>query len=310
MPNQAVMNRGNFSLFCVTGARKAYVLAKTKATKHYEQLVEVINSSKRYEEELIWGGLDVMPTKSEGTQMQELYAVTPSKRTYTPVGYGAFVRITHEMDKDDQYAQVRKINELLGRSGNLAVELAVAKLINNANATTYNTCRDGLALASAAHVTYGDVGVDSNLGTVDISFTGIETAKIAIELVEDEYGYPLFSPEDLKQFRLITHPNNQFICQEILKTEKMPYSNENTINSIRENGSGFHIDWATNPFLSDTAAFTLIATQVPAFPIVFVWREKPLYDYDTDFLTKDLLFSEYQRFIPDIRDWRGLFFST
>ena len=164
------------------------------------------------------------------------------------------------------------------------------------------TFGDGVELISNAHVT--DDGTQSNILAVaaDLSETAIEDLAIQISNVKDSAGLQIA----IKPTSLIIPTAEMFNAERILGSVLQNDTANNAINALRSM-SIIPEGWKENNYLTDTDAWFL-RTNVPK-GMCWFQREEIDFSEDNDFDTDNMKYKGYERYVPGVGDFRGIFGS-
>lgn len=265
----------------------------------YPELFEMETSDKAYEEEVEISGFSVLRQKDQGTAATYDTELQGSITRYTHVPYAGGYIVTYEELRDDLYEVVSKRRaSALAFAGRQTEELIGASVFNNAFDTAY-AIGDGAAMISASHPTLA--GNQSNLLTTaaDLSETAIEDLCIQIMQAKDYRGNKIaLTPQCLA-----IPPAYWFDANRILGSVLQNDTANNAINVLKAQNmfpKGIVIN---HYFLSSTNWF--IRTNAPN-GLKFYWRDKPMFDTDNEFDTKNAKAMLYERFSAGCTDWRQI----
>ena len=101
---------------------------------------------------------------------------------------------------------------------------------------------------------------------------------------------------------LVVSPTYQWVAKEIIGSEKVPYSADNTPNATQQI---MGLSYMVSHYISDEDMWILLAPPAE-HDLRFFWRKRPALDNSDDFNTKDALFSVDCRFTMGFTDWRGV----
>lgn len=267
--------------------------------RKFEQMFDIKNSEKNYEEDVEVPGFGLAPVKPQGqaTTYDQTQQQTVSR--YQHVAYALGFIVTFEEMEDNLY-------EKKGFNGTKALSRSLRHTVENVAANIYNrgfdtafAGGDGKPLFSASHPTPS--GNQSNLLTAaDLSEAALEDAVIQIMNAVDARNLKIsLMPESL---HIATA--NLFEAERILKSILTPGTGNNAINALRSTGM-FPKGAMVNPYLSDADAYFIRTDQDDS--MTFFWRNEPTFAQDGDFDTSNLKYKGYQRFSAGWSDWRGAF---
>ncbi len=268
--------------------------------QEYPELFDIETSDKAYEEDVEISGFGVLREKDQGQALNYDTEVQGSITRYTHVAYAGGYIVTFEELRDNLYEVVSKRRAaMLAFAGRQTEEIIAANVFNQAFNSSY-PIGDGAAMISASHPTL--VGNQSNLLTTsaDLSELAIEDLSIQIMQASDYRGNKI----SLIPQCLAIATANWFDSNRILHSILQNDTANNAINVIKATGM-FPKGIVTNHyFLSATAWF--IRTNAP-YGLRFMWRDKPMFDTDNEFDTKNAKAAQYMRFSCGCTDFRQIF---
>lgn len=268
----------------------------------YPELFDVVTSDKAYEEEAEISGFSVLREKDQGQAVTFDTEVQGSITRYTHIAYGGGYIVTYEELRDDLYEVVSKRRaRMLAFAGRQTEEIIAANVFNQAFNASY-PIGDGQSFIATTHPSM--VGSQSNeLATsADLSEVSIEDLGVQIMEAVDFRGNKIA----LVPQCLVISPSQWFDAQRIVNSILQNNTGNNAINVINASGM-FKKGIVTNHyFLSGTSWF--IRTNCPN-GAQFMWRDKPMFDTDNDFDTKNAKASLYMRFSAGVTDWRSYYGS-
>ncbi len=268
--------------------------------QEYPELFDIETSDKAYEEDVEISGFGVLREKDQGQALNYDTEVQGAVTRYTHVAYAGGYIVTFEELRDNLYEVVSKRRAaMLAFAGRQTEEIVGANVFNQAFNTAY-PIGDGAAMVSALHPTL--TGNQSNLlnTSADLSETAIEDLAIQIMQATDYRGNKI----SLVPQCLAISPVAWFDANRIIHSILQNDTSSNAINVIKATGM-FPKGIVTNHyFLSATAWF--IRTNAP-YGLRFMWRDKPMFDTDNEFDTKNAKAAQYMRFSCGCTDWRQIF---
>ncbi len=268
----------------------------------YPDLYDVVTSDKAYEEEVEISGFGVLREKGQGEAFTYDSEVQGAVTRYTHIAYAGGYIVTFEELRDNLYEVVSKRRAMmLAFAGRQTEEIVAANQFNQAF-NGNQPIGDGAAFIANNHPTM--VGNQSNLlsTSADLSEVAIEDLGIQIMEAVDYRGNKIA----LIPHCLVISPSQWFDANRIVHSILQNDTANNAINVIRASGM-FKKGIVTNHyFLSGTNWF--IRTDAPA-GAQFMWRDKPMFDTDNEFDTKNAKASLYMRFSTNVSDWRSYYGS-
>ena len=274
-------------------------------TKEYEDLYEIRDSDKAYEQGVQVTPFGLAPIKNQGASITYDGEVQGVVNTYQHIAYALGYMVTFEEMRDNLYKEVaNRRAEGNAFSMNQTVENVAAFLYNNAFSTTYFTTGDGAALCSTAHVNATGGTYSNALATpADLSESSLEDLTIQIMQATNDTGLLI----NIMPKSLHVAVNEWYNANRIMESVLQSNTANNNINVLK----------ATNVFpegIKMNHYFTsahpwFIRTNCPN-GMTFFWRDKPMFDQDNDFATKNALAASYMRLSVGCTDPRGIYGSN
>mgnify|MGYP000843999143 FL=1 len=272
--------------------------------KEYPDLYDEDDSEMAYEEDVQITGFGLAPVKPQGQSVSYDSEVQGPVTRYTHIAYALGYIVTYEELRDNLYETVSmrraKANAF---SINQTLENVAAFLYNNAFSTTYFTTGDGVALISTAHTnTTGGTYSNELSPSADLSEAALEDICIQIMGVQSDRGLLIsIMPESLHIPR-----QEWFNANRILKSVLQSDTANNNINVLKATNA-FPKGIKMNHFFTN-ASYWFVRTNCPNGMTMF-WRDRPQFDQDNDFDTKNAKAATYMRFSVGATDPRGIFGS-
>ena len=272
--------------------------------KEYPDLYDQEDSGMAYEEDVQITGFGLAPVKPQGQALEYDSEVQGPVTRYTHIAYALGYIVTFEELRDNLYETVSmrraKANAF---SINQTIENVSAFLYNNAFVTTYFTTGDGVALISTAHVnTTGGTYSNELSPAADLSEAALEDLCIQIMGVQNDRGLLIsIMPESLHIPR-----QEWFNANRILKSVLQSDTANNNINVLKATNA-FPKGIKLNHFFTAASPW-FVRTNCPNGMTMF-WRDRPAFDQDNDFDTKNAKAATYMRFSVGATDPRGIFAS-
>lgn len=269
----------------------------------YPMLFDVETSDKAYEEDVEISGFGVLREKDQGAALTYDSEVQGAVTRYTHIAYAGGYIVTYEELKDDLYEVVSKRRAtMLAFAGRQTEEIIAANVFNQAFNASY-PIGDGASFIDTVHPTL--VGNQSNeLSTsADLSETAIEDLGIQIMQALDYRGNKI----SLVPQALVIPPALWYDANRIVHSILQNDTANNAINVINASGMFTKGIVVNHYFLSASAWF--IRTNAP-YGARFMWRDKPTFDTDNEFDSKNAKAAQYMRFSCGVTDWRSYFGSS
>jgi len=272
--------------------------------KEYEDLYDTETSKKAYEQDVQVTGFGLAPVKGQGAPIQYDGEEQGYVSTYTHVAYALGYIVTYEEMQDNLYKEVAtrraKANAF---SINQTVETVAALIYNDAFTGSYFLGADGVSLINASHPQVSG-GTFSNLLTVaaDLSEVALENLNIQIMNMTMDKGLKIAAMAE----SLHVSTADWYNANRILKSVLQNNTANNAINVLKATNA-FPKGIKMNHYFTDTDAWFL-RTNIPNGMQMF-WRNKPEFNQDNDFDTKNAKAATYMRFSIGNTDPRGIFGS-
>jgi len=268
--------------------------------QEYPEFFDVETSDKAYEEDVEISGFGILREKDQGQAANYDTEIQGAVTRYTHVAYAGGYIVTFEELRDNLYEVVSKRRSaMLAFAGRQTEEIVGAGVYNQAFNSAY-PIGDGQAMISATHPTM--TGSQSNLLTTsaDLSEIAIEDLAIQVMQATDYRGNKIA----LVPQSLLIPPPAWFDANRILNSVLQNDTSNNAVNVIKASGmfpKGIKVN---HYFTSSTAWF--MRTNAP-FGLRFLWRDRPMFDTDNEFDTKNAKALQYMRFSCGCTDWRQIF---
>lgn len=268
------------------------------------ELFKKVTSTKSYEEYVQSVGLGLAKVKAEGAPIT---FDSPSQGFVTRgvnQAYGLGIIVTYEELKDNLYKElterrVRRLRRAFAETKNINA----VNVYNNAFNSAYQG-GDGFSLLNTAHPNASG-GTYANMTAVSssLSQTSLQDMLILMMQSKNDRGYI----EPLQARNLIVHPNNFFVADTILGSDKQVGTNNNDINPINVRKllpEGF----ISVPYLSATGPWFVRTNAEDGM----IYQEREALDTweDNDADTRNFKVGAYERYTMLWVNPRGLFGSN
>lgn len=293
--------RGGWAEFLAPGLNYRTFTALRERPEEYSRYVQVLGSTKAYEDTFSTTGFGPMAKKTElgPTMLDEPIKLGGVRFIHESFALGFLD--SEEMREDDQYGIANSLAGMLGRSSRITTELYGHDVLNNGFSAVKYVGRDGKALFATDHPLRGTGGTAANMPTVpiDVSDAALEAGIVNFDNMVDDRGITVE-----KQARiLLVHPNDRMLAKRILNSAGTP-GVINESNPLYDEG----LRIMTSHWLTDTDAWFLLPEPGES-PIIFYWRKRP----DTKTWDDDNADGTYhkikQRHSTGFDDWRGIYGS-
>jgi len=267
----------------------------------YPDLYTQDDSDKAYEQLVGLTGFGLAPIKPEGQPGTYDSEVQGGITTAVHIAYGLGYQVTYEEIRDNLYPEVAtrraKANAF---SMNQTIENVSAFLYNNAFVSTYFATWDGRPLVDTAHVNATGGTFSNALNPAsDLSEASLEDLTIQIMKTTNDRGLKI----SIMPTSLHVPVDEWYNANRILKSVLQSNTANNNIKVLKATNAlpgGIKMN---HYFTSSKAWF--IRTNCPEGMMMF-WRDRPSFDKDNDFPTKNELALAYMRFSVNCGDARGI----
>jgi hypothetical protein len=266
----------------------------------YIDLFEVMDSNMAYEEDVQITGFGLAPVKPEGSPIAYDSEVQGPITRYVHVAYALGYIVTHEELKDNLYEQVSmrraKANAF---SINQTIENISAGFYNRAFNAAFSLA-DGQPLCSAVHpFTTGGSFSNTLSPAADLSEASLEDICIQIMGFQTDRGLLVnFMPQSLHVSRQEWYNANR-IMKSVLQNDTA----NNAVNALKATNS-FPGGIKMNHYFTAPHAWFVRTNAMNG--LQFFWRERPTFDQDNDFDTKNAKAATYMRFSLGCTDPRAI----
>ena len=286
--------------FLWPGLKAIWSTSYKQYPKECLEIFDTVKSDKQYEEYTGYVGLGLARVKAEGSPIHYDKWNQGFTHRVNNVAFGLGYIITREALRDNQYHKIAAARaKALGRSMAQTQEIVGANVLNRAFNNSY-TFADGKELCATDHVTKAGITFKNELTTAaDLSEASIEQAINDIAELVDERGLKIA----VRGRKLIVHTDNQWEVRRILNSQLQNDTANNATNALRD----ADLKWTQNHYLTDSDAW-FIKTDVED-GMIYQNRDPAEFENDTDFNSKNLVFSGYQRYAFSAADVRGIFGS-
>jgi len=239
-----------------------------EALIEYPEYVDEISVSDYYERRARKAGLRGMEEIADGAEIPLTDPVMGGTKDWTQVRYGLGFKITAGWKKFNKINHMKDCTKNLGMVMREEKDIEINRLANSATATTYSTGFDGLALASNSHTILGTSGnTFDNYGDAALGVSALQSAYVYFRTLIDDQGRTMVASPD----KLMVNPQLEFTGMELLGSEKVPYTGDNTANVIRQKG----ISLSVNSRLTASTIWALLAKKDRRYDLFVFTSQKP-----------------------------------
>ena len=271
----------------------------------YTDLYDILDSDKAYEQDVQITGFGLAPIKGQGAPVSYDSETQGMITTYQHIAYALGYIVTYEELRDNLYEEVStrraKSNAF---SVTQTLENVAAFLYNNAFSTTYFTTGDAAALVSTAHVnTTGGTFSNALSPAADLSEASLEDLSVQIMGTQNDRGLLI----NIMPTSLHIPRQEWYNANRILKSVLQSSTANNNINVLKATNA-FPGGIKLNHYFTAPHAW-FVRTNCP-HGMQFFWRDRPAFDQDNDFDTKNAKAATYMRMSVGCTDPRGIFGSN
>jgi hypothetical protein len=299
----SLMSTGSFQRELQAGVNSFAGIEFNRYAPEYSRMIEVFQSKKNYEEDVVRNTTGLMPIKAEGGQISYDSVKEIGIARYVHVNYALGGTITQEAIDDNLYgSEMERLGKALGRSKALTKEKNVAAMFDAAYGTTVYTMWDNVAIFSASHE-LGKGGTFSNMLSTpaQLSQAALEDADIAISGFVDSAGNPIMAMGEL----LVVPKSQKYVAERILGSYLQSNTANNAINALQSLNT-FKEGYMINHFLANTQNW-FIKTNVDNGGKFF--QRSEYMGADNDFGTSNYRHKVSDRYSYGVTDPRGYFGS-
>lgn len=271
----------------------------------YTDLYDVLDSGQAYEEDTQITGFGLAPAKAEGAPISYDSELQGPTQRYTHIAYALGYKVTFEELRDNLYEIVsRRRVQANAFSINQTVENIAAALYNDAFTGAVFLSADGQTLISTAHVnTTGGTYSNALSPAADLAELSLEDMAIQIMQATNDRGLRI----SLMMQSLHVAPNEWFNANRILKSVLQSDTANNNINVLKATNAlpkGIKM----NHYFTAPRAWFVRTNAMNGMQLF--WRDRPMFDQDNDFDTKNAKASTYMRVSVGNTDPRALYASN
>ncbi len=294
------LERSNFAALLTPVHRKVFFDSYNKKKKQYTEIFKVDDMHAKEESFPHLGAFGKWDENTEGNDFNQADIAAGDVATFTARRFDKAYEVTWELVQDDLYNVMRGF----GRGG------SASKLGGGLQATEESQAADvilkgfsengydSVPLFSANHPLIGSSETCSNLVSGGLTDETLKEALTMMRLQKDEAGVLVAAHAD----RLVVHPDWEFTARALIGSTLQAGTNNNDKNTVP------HLDITVWDYLydGDSTAKPWFVQDSSMDNLMFLWREKPIFDSEKIENKMDYRFYGYCRFDTGYVDWRGL----
>lgn len=296
-----MMVSGSFSELLAPGLDDVFHTAYNEMPQLWTEFFNVQSSTKAYEEHFSWAGFEKFQEYGELEHI-DLRDAQPGYTTkYIHRKWGGGYQLSRELVEDNQYGNVvEQFPAHLARAGRATKETVLAAIFNLAFNSSYPG-GDGKELCATDHPLAGaggGTGSNTFSTTRALSHTALKDA--IVDMKRTKADDDIFTP--IVPGFLVVPDDLEFRAREILGTDKVPYSADNTTNVLSDSNLTV-VSWS---YLTDTDNWFLLA---PKNQTKLNYYERwPLRQIAKDREeNQSMIHLAFERYSAGWSDWRGIF---
>jgi phage major head subunit gpT-like protein len=261
----------------------------------YQNIFNVRDSARAYEEILGMVGLGLFKTKQEGEPVDyDKFAQGFSKR-FTHDTFANGYMVTWEAAEDDLDGVIAQAMPELRASAQRSIEISAYDDLNSGFSTVLGM--DGVSFFNAAHPLAGPGATTfSNLISADLAQGPLESALNRFDDMQNDRGLLI----NLEARNLIVPSELKWLAHELLRSQLRSDTANNAVNALTMIGlNPIVIKYLTN------AENWFLATDPSDHRLMYYWRKEPFSDNYVDPETLNLKTKMLYRMSHGVADWRG-----
>ena len=260
----------------------------------YDQVFNVRDSSRAYEEITGITGFSQFSEKPEGTKLEYDRLMQGYDKRFTHKTYAKGYEISFEAMDDDIDGAISDAAPALSRVARNSIETEAFSDLNNGFGSVETP--DGVSLFNASHPLVGG-GTQSNLVTSDFDQASVETAINLFDDMRDDRNQLIEGSPSC----LLFPPELRWVVHEVLKSQLRSDTAENATNALNQIG----LKTLMSKYLTGDDDWYILSDP-SQHRLLFYWRMEPVSDHALDFDTKNMKSSMMYRLSHGPADWRNL----
>ena len=294
------MVQGTFSKLLAPGLNQVFHTAYDEATQIWDMLFNMDSSDRAYEEDLSWAGFEPFQNYGELEDIELRDANQGYTTKYVHRKWGLGYQLSQELVDDNLYSGViDQFPAMLARAARATKETVAASLFNLGFSSW--TGGDSKALFATDHPLAGAGGGEgaNEFTTVKaLSHSALKEAITALKRTRADDN--IFSP--ITPAILLVPDQLEHRALEILGTDKVPYSADNTTNVLTRQGLTV-VPWS---YLTDEDNWFLLAPKAQTKLRYFErWPMRQVMKDREE--NQSMVHLAYERYSFGYSDWRGVF---
>ena len=294
------LDRNNFAALLTPVHRKVFFDTYNKKKKQYTEIFKVDEMHAKEETFPHLGAFGKWEENTEGNDFNQAEILEGDIATFTARRFDKAYEVTWELVQDDLY-NVMKGHGRGGSASKLGGGLQATEEMQAADVILKGFSEngyDGVPLFSENHPLINSTETCGNLVRGGLTDETLKAALTMMRLQKDEAGIPVAAHAD----RLVVHPDWEFTARALIGSTLQAGTQNNDKNTLP------HLDITVWHYLytEDGAAKPWFVQDGTMDNLMFLWREKPIFDSEKIENKMDYRFYGYCRFDTGYVDWRGL----
>ncbi|MFT9498251.1 Mu-like prophage major head subunit gpT family protein [Anaerosolibacter sp.] len=294
------LNRDNFGQLLTPIHKKVFFNAYDEVPEQFSKVFSIGGMSKKEETFPHMGAFGLWEENTEGNTINEDQMSQGDTATFTARRFDKGYEVTWELVQDDLYNVMKGIGKggsakALGRGLRATIENDAASVLNNGFA---NTGYDGVSLFSNSHPLADSASTVDNLASGALSDATLKDAMILMRDQRDEANIRIMAMPK----QLIVPPELEYIAKAIVNSSGPSGELSNDTNTVPK------LEIVCMDYLSSATAWFLRDKNIEN--LMFLWREKAIFDSQKIQKTVDQFMFGYARWDNGYTDFRGLVGST
>lgn len=292
--------------------KTAWIQGYGEPEHEFERIYDVVKSGTEDERFSYISGMGRWEQKAFGANITFDSIHQGYDTTITPYTYANAFAIEQETVEDEPHGLLgQQMSTSLAQGGRDTLEFLAAVPFNAPTATTYaspwQSGGDGAALLSTAHlVPAGGYYANCPSSHVDLSVASLQAARTRMEKLVNAAGLQWGMDASL----LVVPTDSRWLMEEILGSDKLPYTAYNTPNVVIKGLTGFV--WSR---LTDTDCWFILSNKAKTVGAKghmakCIMRLQPEFDRQNEFLSGDRQYKGRMRVGFGFPDARGIDGST
>ncbi len=247
----AIQTRGTFTELYDNVDKAVFTLlfdAQKELENKWRQLINVKDSTRKFERVMSVTGVGTIPEKGEGAPYTSQVIRPGYTKDFIHTEFGAMFEVTQTALEDDQFDQLAQNARWFMFASRVVEEQRAAILYNNGFTTEQSP--DGVSIFNTGHVLKGGGTARNTLAAqADLAATSLEQALIDVQTETKVEAGQLVTPAS--SLVLAVPPALEFQAHRLVNSQLRPGVADNDVNALKER------NWTVvvNPYFTDSDAW-------------------------------------------------------